>query len=317
MTIDRDTIAICMATYNGEAYLREQLDSILDQTYRNWILFLRDDASTDGTQALLQQYAADHPDRILLINDTTLPGGSAKRNFASILEWVGSRYSFSYFMFADQDDLWLDTKIEKSMALLRAWETEPATPLLVHTDLTVVDAELSVLGDSFFAYRSLDPGITDLRRLLIQNHATGCTMLWNRALNDLLNLGNPHVAMHDWWITLTACAFGHIHCLREPTVLYRQHGHNAVGATRVNSPGFILKRLLGFRHVRSTLRLAVAQAGAFLSQNKERLSPGQIHILQLFSTLYSHGKLGRMILVCRESFLKQGWIQILGELLFI
>lgn len=317
MTIDRNTIAICMAAYNGEAYLREQLDSIVRQTYGNWILFVRDDASTDGTLAILRQYAAAHPDRICLIEDAALSGGSPKRNFASILEWVESRYSFSYFMFADQDDIWQDTKIEKTFALLRAHETDDKMPLLVHTDLTVVDAALSVLGESYFRYRALDPRITDLRRLLIQNNATGCTMLWNRALNDLLDPGNPGAAMHDWWATLTACAFGKILCLEESTILYRQHTANVVGATRVNSLAFVWKRLRDAQYVRDTLKSAVVQAGAFLDSHKDRLSPEQIHILQLFSGLYSHGKLGRIALVCRESFLKQGLIQVLGELLFI
>lgn len=317
MTINRDTIAICMAAYNGEAYLREQLDSIVRQTYGNWILFVRDDASTDGTLAILRQYAAACPDRICLIEDADLPGGSPKQNFASILKWVGSRYSFSYFMFADQDDIWQDTKIEKSFALLRDHETDDKTPLLVHTDLTVVDAALSVLGESFFDYHALNPRITDLRRLLIQNNATGCTMLWNRALNDLLDLGNPGAAMHDWWVTLTACAFGRILCLAEPTILYRQHKANVVGATRVNSLAFVWKRLQDVQYVRDTLKGAVIQAGAFLACHKERLSPEQTYILQQFSSLYSHGKLGRIALVCRESFLKQGLIQVLGELLFI
>ncbi len=317
MTIDRDTVAICMATCNGETYLRAQLDSILGQTCSNWILFLRDDSSTDGTLAILRQYAAAWPDKICLIGDDSLPGGSAKQNFAAIVDWVNSRYSFAYFMFADQDDVWLDTKIEKSLTLLKQHEHDPATPLLVHTDLTVVDQALGVLGESFFAYRALDPHVTDLRRLLIQNNATGCTMLWNRALNDLLDLADPKVAMHDWWITLTACALGKILCLEEPTILYRQHGNNVVGATRVNSLAFIRKRLGNLCHVRQTLRQAVDQAGAFLACHEERLTPEQVRILGLFSTLYSRGKLGRIALVCRESFLKQGWIQILGELLFI
>lgn len=177
MHIDHETIAICMATYNGESYLREQIDSVLNQTYRNWVLFIRDDNSVDGTLQILRQYVCLHPDKIVLIEDPALPGGGAKQNFASILQWVSRQHSFSYFMFSDQDDVWLDTKIERSLQFLKQHESDQGTPLLVHTDLTVVDRQLSVLDESFFHYRKLDPHQTKLCRLLVQNNVTGCTML--------------------------------------------------------------------------------------------------------------------------------------------
>lgn len=317
MVIDKDTVAICMATYNGEKYIEEQIDSILRQTYANWVLFVRDDHSCDGTAEKLETYALAHKDKILLLEDASLTGGSAKRNFADILSWVKKHYDFRYFMFADQDDIWLDSKIEKSLQLMQQYEADDRIPLLVHTDLRVVDENLTVLGESFFAYRALNPDVTDLRHLLIQNNVTGCTMLWNKALNDLVNLQDDSVAMHDWWIALTASAFGRILCLREATILYRQHGNNVVGATRVNSPGFILKRLAGHNHVRDTLRMSVSQAGAFLHDFEDQLNPEQARILGIFSDLYSHNKLTRLITICRESFWKQGLVQVIGEMLFI
>lgn len=316
MLINNETVAICMATYNGELYLGQQIDSIRNQTFRNWVLFIRDDGSADRTEDLLRQYAAEEP-RIVLISDPALTGGSAQKNFAAILNWVNQRYSFQYFMFADQDDVWLDHKIESSLRLMKKEVTDPSRPILVHTDLSVADQDLSVLGRSFFTYRSLDPHVNDLPHLLVQNNVTGCTMLWNRALNDLLDLSDPGIAMHDWWIALTACAFGTILCLEEPTLLYRQHGNNVVGATRVNSVGFILMRLRGYRKVRDKLRQSAAQARAFLVYYENLLTPEQIRILTLFSELYSHGKLQRIRTVCREGFLKQGMIQILGQLLLI
>lgn len=317
MEINETTVAICMATYNGERYLSEQIESILKQTYKNWVLFIRDDASGDRTLEIIRRYAADYPEKIIQITDDSLSGGSAQKNFTAVLSWVSRNYPFRYFMFADQDDVWMDTKIEKSLRLLRQNEQNNPIPLLLHTDLKVVDHDLTVRGESFFAYRSLDPQVTDLRHLLIQNNMTGCTMLWNKALNDILDLRNDAIVMHDWWIGLTACVFGKIVCLREPTLLYRQHGGNTVGATRVNSVGFILKRLREKDHVRQVLRKPVHQAGAFLACYESRLTPEQKAVLQTFSGLYSHGKIVRIMTVCRESFLKQGWIQIIGELLFI
>ena len=311
------TVAICMATYNGERYLGQQIDSILGQTYENWVLFIRDDGSADGTAKLIAQYVSAYPDKIVAVTDSSLSGGGSKQNFAALLSWIGRYQDFRYFMFADQDDIWLDTKIEKCMMLMRRREKEYSGPLLVHTDLTVVDAQLKVLDRSFFDYRALNPDVWDLRHLLVQNNVTGCTMLWNRQLNDLLDLQNEAVAMHDWWAALTASAFGEILCLKEPTILYRQHGNNVVGAMRVKSVGFILKRLLGNNHVKKTLRMSVDQAGAFLSRYEHQLSREQQELLRTFSGLYRLNKAKRVMTVCRESFLKQGWIQIIGELLFI
>ena len=317
MVMNENTIAICMATYNGEAYIGEQIQSILRQTYQNWILFVRDDGSVDGTTEIVQQYMRQYGGKIFLLEKNSEIGGSAKKNFAAILSWVKKHFDFSYYMFADQDDVWLEDKLEKSLKIMKEAEEEKNQPILLHTDLKVVDQNLNVLGESFFQYRSLNPEVQDLRHLLIQNNVTGCTMLWNRALNDRVDIANQVVAMHDWWITLTACTQGRILCLREPTVLYRQHGSNVVGATRVNSLGFIKKRLSNLPHVRKTFHMAVEQAGAFLAQNRAQLSPEQIRILSKFSTLYTKNKITRMAVVCRESFLKQGLIQIIGELIFI
>lgn len=317
MIMNDNTVAICMATYNGAQYLEEQLDSILKQTYKNWVLFIRDDCSQDGTIDIIREYERMHCDRIVVITDPSLSGGSAKKNFAAVLSWVKQNYDFRYFMFADQDDVWLDTKIEKSMKLLQKNETSPETPLLLHTDLKVVDQDLAILCESFFQYRALNPEITDLRHLLIQNNVTGCTMLWNKALNDFVHIEDDAVAMHDWWLALTACCFGKILCVKEPTILYRQHGSNVVGATHVNSLRFIQKRLSNLSHVRRTFHSAVEQAGAFLEKHQLQLDPESIYILRVFSAIYTKNKPMRIVTVCRESFLKQGFIQIIGELMFI
>lgn len=317
MTTDQNTVAICMAAYNGAMYIEEQITSILKQTYTNWVLFIRDDNSEDGTVEILQKYTSRHPDRIVLIDDCTLKGGSAKQNFASILHWVKEKFDFRYFMFSDQDDVWLEEKIEKTIRAMKENEASSDLPILVHTDLKVVDQDLQVLGESFFQYRALNPQVKDLRHLLIQNNITGCTMLWNKALNDLIDIGDEAVAMHDWWITLTACVFGKIVCVKEATVLYRQHGSNVVGATRVNTLGFIIKRLMGSAHVRETLHIAIRQSDAFRKKYGDRLEEETLSILACFSNLYEHNKLIRLVTVFKESFLKQGIVQIIGELIFI
>lgn len=310
-------IAIMLASYNGAAYIEDQIESILAQTNHDWILYIRDDGSTDGTVDIIQKYAARYREKIKLITDDKLVGGSSKSNFAAIHRWVTQNNPCRYYMFSDQDDYWLPNKIELTLKKMSECEVDNAGPILVHTDLEVVDANLETIGDSFIKYRALNPEVTDLAHLLIQNNVTGCTMCWNNQLNSYLDLSNPAVAMHDWWITLTASAFGRIEFVPASTIKYRQHGNNVVGATKVNTLGFILKRLSGSSHVRETLNLAFGQAEAFGRLYKKQLSCSQSNLLQTFIDLRGNGKISRIFSACSNGFLKQGIVQVIGELIYI
>ena len=317
--IEKKYIAICLATYNGEKFLHQQLDSILSQSYPHWILFVHDDGSTDKTCTILKSYAKDYPDKIILLTDSFEHNRGSAGNFSHILNWITLHYDFSYFMLSDQDDIWLPDKIEQTFIKLKQAEhtLTSSSPILVHSDLKVVNQELTELGDSFFKYRALNPDTTDLPHLLVQNNVTGCTMMWNKALNDLLKLDNPDIAMHDWWITLAASCFGNIICLQRPTILYRQHQKNVIGATRVNTPLFLFKRLTGDSQVRETLLLSIKQAKTFLHVYQSQLSTEQIQILTAFINITKHNKLSRIAIAFKYHFLKQGIIQIIGELLYL
>lgn len=313
----KNSVAICMAVYNGEKYIAEQIESILNQTFTDWMLFIRDDGSTDLTVEIVERIAAKYPDKIELIHKSILSGGSPEKNFASILKWVTEHYPFNYFMFSDQDDFWLRGKIEKTYKVMKETETVAGGPILVHTDLKVVDSELKESGSSFFAYRALNPQIKDINHLLVQNNITGCTMMWNKALNDLVELPAGKAVMHDWWFALAASCFGTIVCVEEQTILYRQHDRNAVGATRVNTPGFIIMRLRGKNHVKDTIRLSVEQAAVFYEHYTDRLDEKQRKIIKQYADLYSHRKIVRIKEALRGKYLKQGIVQIIGELMFI
>lgn len=317
MEITDKTVAICLATYNGEKYLQEQLNSILRQSYQDFHLFIRDDSSSDKTIEIIKENISRHQDKITLIDDPSYKGGSSKANFASILSYVTKSYNFKYFMFSDQDDYWLEDKIKICMNSMLNTEQMFSGPILVHTDLRVVDQNLKTLGDSFFDYRALDVSKKDLNHLLIQNNITGCTMLWNKSLNDIIDLENENIAMHDWWISLVASAFGNIICIKKPTILYRQHGDNVVGATKVNTVGFIVKRLTGSAHVKETLYMAVEQASCFLSVYKDKLSNEQKEILNTFISMPKYNKFSKITCAIKNRFLKQGLVQIIGEFIFI
>lgn len=307
-------IAILMSTYNGETYLIEQLESILNQTYQNFKLFIRDDGSSDNTKTILEQYCKKYPNKITIINDNNNLG--AAQSFLSMIGYVSKFTDFDYFMFSDQDDVWLDNKVLDSYQLIKSYDNDK--PLLCHTDLTVVDKDLNIINSSFIKMRCLQPKVTSINHLLIQNNITGCTMIFNRKLLDIISKNDvSNIAMHDWWITLIASVFGEIHFLDKQTILYRQHGKNVVGATNVRSFKFIIKRLLQKNQVRKTLQASIMQAKQFKLCFEDSLSNDYLNIINEFISLDTLSKVKKWIVIFKNNFFKQGIIQIIGELIFI
>jgi hypothetical protein len=143
------------------------------------------------------------------------------------------RRGADYLFCSDQDDVWHPDKIERQLATMAAAEqkTRSGTPLLVHSDLTVVDDALRVIHPSFMRHQRIrHEDVAPLNTLLVQNFVTGCTCLLNRPLAEACLPLPESIIMHDWWIALCAAACGAIHYLDQPTLLYRQHGRNEVGA---------------------------------------------------------------------------------------
>ena len=221
---------ILLSTYNGERYLSEQLDSILAQTYTEWRLYIRDDGSKDETLCIARDYAKkDH--RIVLMEDCDNLG--ACRSFERLLQVCGDA---DYFAFADQDDVWNPNKIEICMSAMRkAEQIYPNRPIVVHTDLKVVNEKLQEIAPSFWKYSNIRPDIVDEnpRYLAIGNSVTGCAMLFNRAAR-IASLPFPTtVYMHDAWIALvTASHGGKVIPLSIMPIAYRQHCNNVLGAVR-------------------------------------------------------------------------------------
>jgi glycosyltransferase involved in cell wall biosynthesis len=221
--------AIILAAYEGGAYLDAQIESIRGQSAAGWRLYARDDGSRDDTRQRLDGWAARDP-RI-----EVLPSGGARlgaaASFGLLLQHAldrGARYVFP----SDQDDVWLPRKCERMLALMHGREAILGTeaPLLVHSDLTVVDRDLAPIHPSFAAQHRLNAGAHGgAARLLLGNSVTGCAALVNAPLVRCA-LPMPEVAMHDWWLAQCAAVFGEVAYLDEPTVLYRQHGGNVVGA---------------------------------------------------------------------------------------
>lgn len=254
-----DKIAILMATYNGEKYICQQIDSILSQTCKDWELYIHDDGSTDNTIAAVESYVEKYPDKIHLIDGKST--GGAKYNFFYLFGQVEA----PYYMTCDQDDVWLDKKIELTYDKMLTIENKADVPCLVYTELRVVDSELNTIADTMSGYQSLDCHKRTINQFILQNSVTGCTMMINRALRDkMLHITDiDNTIMHDWWAALVAAQFGKTAFIDEPTILYRQHGDNSLGALGINKLSYIVRRVWQKKQIQESMRLGRFQAREF------------------------------------------------------
>lgn len=276
MMSTKPPIDILMATYNGERFVGEQIESIQGQTYENWRLLVSDDCSNDKTLDVVRRYAAEDK-RIQVVSQDVKYGG-AKGNFFALMKKSGA----SYVMFCDQDDVWLPKKVEKTLYTMREIEesANADAPLLVFTDMKVVDGQLGVIAESFEEFSAINPTRTSFQQVVAQSLGAGCTMMVNAAARDLaLEVQNTDdVIMHDWWLTLLASAFGRIGYLDEPTSLYRQHGFNEIGALEY-SP---VKRASHFDAMKKSVADTVLQARSFSRCYGDLLSDEQLKCIKEF-----------------------------------
>ena len=308
MTAATATIDVLMATYEGAAFLREQIDSIFAQPHGSLRLLVRDDGSTDATRAIVADYAARRPEMVVLV-DPDGPHLGACGSFARLLELSTA----DYVMLCDQDDVWLPGKVSAMLSRMRELEGQfgRQTPLLVHGDLIVVDESLRTLHKSFWRSQGLDPrrGAV-LNRLLVENVVAGCSAMLNRALVATCLPIPATAVMHDWWIALVAAVCGRLECLPEATAHYRQHAANCIGTKRPWL-GRRFRRITGFfgdEGFRGHLAKTQRQAQTLLERFGPRLDARQRAVVAAYATLGNQGWLARRRLLLRHGFRSASWI---------
>ncbi len=304
-------VEILLATCNSERFLGELLDSLLRQSFADFALTVRDDGSSDGTVGIIEG-CGDR--RVRLLPDRT-PSGSARANFFKLL----LQSDADYVMFADADDVWLEDKVEVTLERMKRAEERVGrgTPVLVHGDLIVANEDLSVRAPSLFRYEGLSPERRTLKNMLCQNNVTGCTVMINRALRDLVQKEPRHTLMHDWWLALIAAAFGVIEVIDRPLMYYRQHGGNQVGAYNASDPAAALKKLADTGRVRGIYREMFLQAGCFADTFRDRLSPDDLALCREYAALGGKGKAGRIASVVKNGFYKNTLVRNLGQFIKI
>lgn len=314
-------IAICLATYNGEDYLQQQLISIQNQTNQEWKIFLRDDGSIDKTSEIIEEAKVKFGEKLVVIVDNE-SCGSSKANFIKIINYVlknNAKDNINYFMFCDQDDVWLPDKIAVSLSKLMRLEisSSDSVPIAVHTDLKVVDSNLNLISSSFISYSKISPNSNHLNSVLVQNSVTGCTLMINLPLAILIQTIPDDAIMHDWWIAMVAACFGEIAFINKPTILYRQHGSNVVGAEKVNSIGYIFSKLTKISDIKVRISEEVLQASAFLKFFGHRIDNKEKNILQKFLLLSSSNKVTKLFIIFKYKFFKSTFLQNLGLIFFV
>lgn len=230
-------IAILLPTYNSELYLREQINSVLNQSFKQWILYIRDDGSVDNTVTIINEYCQLYGNIIFLKDSISNLG--AKNSFNKLLSDVESRY----YMFCDHDDVWLPEKISKTLSKIKEIESKyPQEPALVFTDLKVVDRNLNVICNSMWKFQKTIPiHANNIYNLSLSNPVTGCTVMINQAAKMVSTPIPSNALMHDIWIALNVSYYGHIDYVNEQTILYRQHNENVLGAKNVSMHYYFLR----------------------------------------------------------------------------
>ena len=229
--------AVLLAVYNGENYIQDLLSSLKKQELSDFDIVVSDDGSSDATGKIIAHeiLRSNIPTHSLIRPSTDERG--AKGNFLFLIENTEAK---TYFL-CDQDDIWFSSKMKKEKERLDELRKKYGDdlPLLVFSDAEVTDSNLKVMSPSFLEMNGLSGERTDFRQILIDNVAPGCTMCFNRALREKYLSGRVKsydseslelIEMHDHYLLMIASVFGHVSFLNEPTLFYRQHEDNEVGA---------------------------------------------------------------------------------------
>lgn len=253
-------IDIILATYNGEKYIEQQFLSLVGQTFKNWKCIIHDDGSTDRTVEIIKKFCA-LDSRFSLVEDSIHLKNPGK-NFLHTLEYSTS----DFICFCDQDDIWLESKLEKLYASIS--EKDNSVPQAVFCNAHLWNSKTNqIWGRATLAFPR------DIETLLFLNCGIqGASAIFNRKMKDSLLVKIENVVMHDWYLTILACTVGKIDYLHENLMLYRQHQDNVTGS----ASGTFSDKFKNFFKSRNPLvdKNHYESLAAFYDVWKEKLSKG-------------------------------------------
>jgi len=299
-------VAILLATYNGERFLQDQLNSIADQTRQDWALYVSDDGSVDATKKILDSFLEANPKHLIEFRDGPKKGFA--QNFLSLV--CDPNIKGQFFAYCDQDDVWMPTKLERALAWLSNIPED--VPALYCARTEYVDAQLKHIA---FSPNYTRPFV--FANALVQNIASGNTMVFNHAARKLIQDAGPDVdiPLHDWWTYMLVTAVnGPVHLDPQPTVSYRQHDGNLWGMNAGWKARFIrIKKLFegrfsgwNARHIRALQNCA----SNFPEENKKKITA--------FSDCRTNkSMMGRLKSLRSSGVYRQTWAANLGLLVAV
>lgn len=308
-------VEIIMAAYNGEKYIKQQIESIMKNTYENIHLTIYDDTKEAQTTAamtdILRLMTEKYGEKLTYKKNEQNKG--CTRNFLEGLQASDAEYT----MFSDQDDYWNKDKVERTLEKMNEMENKYGkdTPLVVFTDAIVVDSTLNLIHFSFHRSNHLNTKRVDLAHLLMENKLIGCTMMMNKALKNKIIAIPKNARVHDWWVALVAAAFGKIGYLEDSTILYRQHEDNVIGNQEYGS--YIKKRLASLQSQREVIYSNMKQAEEFLEIYNMLLTKEQKSLIGRFANLNKRNWFYRRYAMYRYGYKKSGVPRNLGLLLVL
>ncbi|WP_374140815.1 glycosyltransferase family 2 protein [Leptotrichia hongkongensis] len=256
--IENKKIDILMATYNGEKYLVEQLDSIINQTYRNWNLLIRDDNSTDKTLEIIQNYHKKDK-RIKILKDNKGNLGIVQ-NFEELLKSSESEF----IMFSDQDDIWVKNKLDMYLKMIEKIKNKG---FMIHSDAILFDKNKSnILKDTFISKKAINRG---LENVFFNYFVQGATILISKEIKNFILPFPKEVYLHDRYIHLISELFFERIFINKALIYYRQHGDNQIGAKNT------IRELLSKRYFderdRQLIKIIYNKYGSLLTEDKKKL----------------------------------------------
>ncbi|MCF0128675.1 MAG: glycosyltransferase family 2 protein [Pseudobutyrivibrio sp.] len=314
-------IHIILCTFNGQEFIKQQMDSILMQSNQDWTLHVFDDGSTDDTLEIIKGYSSKLSARLKIHKGQQ--AGSAKTNFmGGILSVKRYMIEGDYVMLCDQDDVWLPRKIETTLNRMKKleWETETdcldvtKTPLLVFTDSTLVDEKNDAIHPSFMGSMGFDMSQLSFANFLMENKVQGSTTMFNKALADLVTFIPEHMDMHDWWLALIASARGRISFVSESTMYYRQHS-KAVTSEKMSFWRDIKWKFMNLSKQRNIVFDKIPQALELMDSIE--LGEEKMRVARAFVSLPDVGFFERRRLIKEHGLWKSGKLKNLGLMILI